>query len=84
MNSLISLFNFAYAEHLIKNRFFGSSPRYSERSVSEQEIWDQQFGNRVFCVSTFGDSGGFIFTPSAAASLHHTSSEGASFHPGMA
>lgn len=54
---------------------FCHSSCYSECSVSEQQISDQQFGNReVFY--TFRESGGFIFSPSAAAPLHHTSSKG--------
>jgi len=76
MSSPISLSNFAYAEHLTKNGFFGSSSRYSEWSVSEQQIQVQQFGKGEFHVYTFSDSRGFIFTPLAAAPLYHTSPKG--------
>lgn len=48
---------------------------YSECSVLEQQISAQQFGNGEF-IYTFRDSGGFIFSPSAAAPLHHISSKG--------
>lgn len=47
---------FAYGEQLIKMKLFCHSSCYSECSVLEQQISDQQFGNGEF-IYTFRDSG---------------------------